>query len=78
MSPGFPKLRNDNRLPAHRVFIGAGFMENHFHASTRKVAAGLAERGAAVRELYIPSGHSMNTWINVWNAAIKDVGAAAQ
>ncbi|MGX4642418.1 hypothetical protein [Massilia sp. SYSU DXS3249] len=78
MSPGIPKLRNAARLPAHRVFIGAGFMENHFHASSRKIAAGLAARGAAVRELYIPSGHSMNTWINVWNAAIKDLDATAQ
>jgi len=27
-------------------------------------------RGATVEATYVPSGYSMNTWINVWNRAI--------
>lgn len=75
MSPGMWKYRNEDKLGAHRVFVGAGLMEDVFHATSMKIAAGLTQRGAAVSELYIPSGHSMNTWINVWNSAITALNA---
>jgi hypothetical protein len=73
MSPAMWKFRNDDKLRGHRVFIGAGFMEPRFRASALTIVAGLKERGATVQELYIPSGHSMNTWTNIWNAALRDL-----
>lgn len=78
MSPGLRTLRPDARLDRHRVFIGAGYMEPPFRASTLFVAQALRERGAQVEETYVPSGHGMDTWVNLWNAAIQSLNAAPQ
>lgn len=71
MSPGIPALRAAPPLPGQRVFLGAGHMEPPFHRATLAIAQALKERGIKVEETYVPSGHSMNTWINLWNNAIN-------
>ena len=70
MSPGIDKLRQATPPAGTRVFMGAGHMEPEFLRATLAVAQALRERGATVEETYVPGGHSMNTWINVWNRAI--------
>jgi enterochelin esterase-like enzyme len=70
MSPAQWQIRSAPSLAGRRVMVGAGFMETAFHANATAIAARLKERGADVKELYVPSGHSINTWVNVWNAAI--------
>lgn len=70
MSPGERKTRGDGPLAGRVVVVGAGYMEREFHESALAIAAGLRSRGAAVSEVYVPSGHGTNTWVNVWNAAI--------
>lgn len=76
MSPAQWKFRNMGSLAGHRAFVGAGFMERGYQSSAAAIAAGLRERGAEVGELYVPSGHSMNTWINVWNKAMREFDGA--
>lgn len=72
MSPAQWKFQDERPLPGHRAVVGAGYMEPKFQSSAVKIAAGLRERGAGVSEVYVPSGHSMNTWINVWNKAVRE------
>jgi enterochelin esterase-like enzyme len=78
MSPAQWNIRSDARLQGRPVTVGAGFIEPAYRSNALAIAARLRERGAAVKELYIPSGHSMNTWVNVWNAAIVGLNQADQ
>lgn len=77
MSPAEWSSRTDTRLDQHNVFIGAGHMELPFYAKARAIAPLLRERGAIVQELYIPSGHSMNTWNNVWSRTLLALAPVA-
>lgn len=76
MSPAEWSSRTDTRLDERNVFIGAGHMELPFYAKARASAPLLRERGAMVQELYIPSGHSMNTWNNVWSRTLLALAPA--
>lgn len=38
------------------------------------ITAVLKAREADVKEIHVPSGHGLNTWVNVWNAAIAELG----
>ena len=70
MSPAQWQSRTDTRLPARRVFVGAGQLETSYHANAHTVTTNLRARGALVQETYVPSGHSMNTWSNVWSRSL--------
>jgi predicted esterase len=77
MSPGEFKTRNDLPLPGKLAVVGAGYMERGFYRSATTVAAGLKARGATVKEVYVPSGHGFNTWVNVWNTAMTELDSRA-
>jgi predicted esterase len=77
MSPGERATQSEDALPGRVVFIGAGYMESKFYKNTSKIATDLKSRGALVNEVYVPSGHGMNTWVNIWNAAINQLNAEA-
>lgn len=76
MSPAQWKSRNDTSLAQRRVFIGAGYLEPGFYKNARRIAPELSARGALVQEVYVPSGHSMNTWSNVWSKALQAISEA--
>lgn len=73
MSPAQWRTRSDGFLAGRLAFVGAGYMERGFYRNASAIAAGLKARGAAVTETYVPSGHGLNTWVNVWNAAIAEL-----
>jgi predicted esterase len=73
MSPGQWKTRSEAPLHGHLAFVGAGQLEPRFLAGARSIASDLKARGASVKEVEVPSGHSMNTWVNVWNLAITEL-----
>ena len=68
------RSRDKAALPGRAAFVGAGNMERAFHSNARAIAGRLRTHGAAVSEVYVPSGHGMNTWVNIWNAAIAGLG----
>lgn len=70
MSPAQWTSRTDTRLPGRRVFVGAGKLETAYHANAHTVTANLRARDALVQETYVPSGHSMSTWSNVWSRSL--------
>ncbi len=76
MSPAQWKSRNDAALSEKVVFVGAGLLETNFYRASQSYSAALKLRGAKVREIYVPSGHGMNTWLNIWNGALKDLRPA--
>ena len=78
MSPGERKTQSEGALAGRIVVIGAGYMETNFYKNTSIIAAGLKSRGASVNEVYVASGHGLNTWINIWNAAIKQLNDQAK
>lgn len=78
MSPGERKTRDERPLADRVAIVGAGFMERNFYESTLKIAASLKARGAIVNEVYVPSGHGLNTWVNVWNTAITHLNSQAK
>lgn len=77
MSPAEWKPRADTRLTERRVFIGAGHLESGFLANARAMAADLRSRNALVQEIYVPSGHGMNTWTNIWSRSLLALSDAA-
>jgi hypothetical protein len=74
MSPAQWRTRGAAALQGRRVFVGAGYMERPFYQNATAIAAVLKARGADVTEVYVPSGHGLNTWVNIWNAAIAAFG----
>lgn len=77
MSPAEWKSRVDTRLPGRRVFIGAGHLESGFLANARAMVPDVRSRGALVQETYVPSGHGMNTWTNIWSRSLLALSEAA-
>lgn len=73
MSPARWKFKDQDHYNGRRIVIGAGLLETGFHSNAVKIAAEMAHRGASVKTVYVPAGHSMNTWVNVWNAAMADL-----
>lgn len=78
MSPAEWKSRADTRLTERRVFIGAGHLESGFLANARAMAPDVRSRGALVQEIYVPSGHGMNTWTNIWSRSLLALSEAAR
>jgi hypothetical protein len=74
MSPAQWRTRSEGVLPGRLAFIGAGYMERGFYQHASAIATALKARGASVTEVYVPSGHGLNTWVNVWNAAMAELG----
>ncbi|THC46202.1 hypothetical protein [Massilia sp. Mn16-1_5] len=73
MSPAQWRTRSEEALDGRRAFVGAGHMERGFYKNATAIAPALRARGALVNEIYVPSGHGMNTWVNIWNAAIVEL-----
>lgn len=71
-------FKSDADLTGHIVFVGAGTMETSFYSNSTKIAAGLKARHALVSERYPPSGHSMTTWLNIWNGALTALNQSAE
>ena len=74
MSPAQWRTRGDGSVAGRLAFVGAGYMERSYSQNALAIAAGLKARGAAVTETYVPSGHGLNTWVNIWNAAMVELG----
>jgi hypothetical protein len=74
MSPAQWRTRGEAVLQGRRVFVGAGYMERPFYQNAKAITAVLEARGAQVSEVYVPSGHGLNTWVNIWNAALPALG----
>lgn len=73
MSPGQWEYHGDVKMNGGKVFIGAGELESRFLKSARRYARDLEGAGAKVSETYVPSGHGMNTWLNIWMSALKSL-----
>ncbi|WP_332879594.1 hypothetical protein [Massilia sp. S19_KUP03_FR1] len=75
MSAGERKTQDEGALSGRVVFIGSGYMERNFYKNTSIIAKSLKSRRATVNEIYVPSGHGLNTWVNIWNSAIKQLNS---
>ncbi|MYM42193.1 hypothetical protein [Duganella qianjiadongensis] len=70
MSPAQWVLRSNEMLTDKTIFIGAGLLEPNFYEAAQSYSAALKMHGVEVNEIYVPSGHGMNTWLNIWNSAL--------
>ncbi|MTW14557.1 hypothetical protein GM658_28480 [Pseudoduganella eburnea] len=73
MSPAQWTFRDTGDFSKKKVFIGAGMLETRFHKAAQSYTEGLKLRGMAVEEIYVPSGHGINTWLNIWNGALMAI-----
>lgn len=70
MSPAQWTIRSKGDFSKKSVFIGAGLLETRFYKSSLSYSKVLKLSGMAVAEIYVPSGHGINTWLNIWNSAL--------
>ncbi|WEF35138.1 hypothetical protein [Pseudoduganella chitinolytica] len=73
MSPAQWTAPELGRVRGTHLYIGAGLLEGGTLRHARKISASFKREGASVTEVYPPSGHSMNSWVNIWTAAIADI-----
>lgn len=73
MSPAQWKFRDDMLSTPMKIYLGAGLMEVRFYGRTKEIATGLRNKNLVTDEVYVPSGHGYNTWVNIWNSAILDI-----
>lgn len=73
MSPAIWNTPADMQVGGKHVTIGAGLLEDGMLRSARRIAGICEDKGASVAVIYPPSGHSMNSWVNIWLGALKAI-----
>lgn len=73
MSPAEWELQSPVQLKGKKVFVGAGELEPGFLKTAREIEKISGSLGAEVKTSYSKSGHSMNTWVPIWNMALKNL-----
>lgn len=73
MSPASWELQSRVNLKNKKVFLGAGELETGFFPGAQEIARITSDLGAEVKTSYSKSGHSMNTWVPIWNMALRDL-----
>ncbi len=71
MSPATWELKSKVNLHKKNIFLGAGELEPGFFKQAEKCVEIVQDLGAQVETRYSKSGHSMNTWVPIWNMALK-------
>lgn len=71
MSPATWALQSKVNLKQKKIFVGAGELEPGFLQTAQKITTIAGDLGAEVKTSYSKSGHSMNTWVPIWNMALK-------
>lgn len=71
MSPATWELKSKVNLHQKKIFLGAGELEPGFFKQTEKYEEIVQDLGAQVETCYSKSGHTMNTWVPIWNMALK-------
>lgn len=73
MSPATWELQSSVTLKQKSIVMGAGELEQGFFKTAQRMATIARDLGADVKMVYSKSGHSMNTWVPIWNMALKSL-----
>ena len=73
MSPASWELQSRVSLKNKKLFVGAGELEMGYIQRTQEIVKITIDLGAEVKTSYSKSGHSMNTWVPIWNTALRDL-----
>ncbi|AVR97703.1 hypothetical protein C9I28_20220 [Pseudoduganella armeniaca] len=71
MSPAIWHEPASMEVAGKALIIGAGLLEDGMLRQAQKIAGLCSDKGASVAAIYPPSGHSMNSWVNIWIGALK-------
>jgi predicted esterase len=77
MSPAEWKFRNEMIVPKNKIFIGAGLMESRLYPHAIKIVDELTVHKARIKTIFIPSGHGLNTWVNIFNDSLIELKKSA-
>lgn len=73
MSPAAWELQSRVNLKNKKLFVGAGELEMGYIQRAQEIVKIMGDLGAEVKTSYSKSGHSMNTWVPIWNMALRDL-----
>lgn len=75
MSPAVWKLKTKEHYFGKKIFIGAGLLEQNIIEPTTNIVSQLSILDFQLLPTYPQAGHSLNTWVPIWNSALNYLNA---